>query len=126
MSTAIVEVARRSDWDEFLETSRPDIGFAQSTWWTEVMRLRGWDDFGVVLRDADEIVGGAIVRKKRFASGRCFYYLQHGPVLPPDPADAQAAFEAILMQIDERRRTESRTVSHLRIEPHWETRPDFL
>lgn len=126
MSAAIIDVTRRSEWDSFLENSRPDIGFAQSTWWAEVMRIRGWSDFGVVLRDADQIFGGAIVQKKRFASGRCFYYLQQGPVLPPDAAEAEAAFESILMYIDERRENDSRTVSHLRIEPHWETRPDFV
>src|SRR4051794_20415735 len=118
MSTAI-EVACRSDWDEFLSASRPDIGFKQSTWWAEFLSVRNWGHFGVVLREGSDIVGGAIVLKRRYASGRCLYYLPQGPVLPADEADAQAAFEAIMLQIDEQRRSESRTVSHLRIEPRW-------
>jgi peptidoglycan pentaglycine glycine transferase (the first glycine) len=125
MSTTI-DITCRSEWDEFLAVSRPDIGFKQSTWWAEFLGVRRWSHFGVVLRDGSEIVGGAIVLKRRFASGRCYYYLPQGPVLPADEADAEAAFEAIMSQIDERRRSESRTVSHLRIEPRWESRPAFV
>src|SRR5688500_8853559 len=117
MSASTLDVICRSRWDSFLEEARPDIGFKQSTWWAEFLGTRGWGHFGVVLRDAGEIVGGASVLKKRFASGRCYYYLPQGPVLPADPTDAKAAFEAIMGYIDEQRRSESRTVSHLRIEP---------
>jgi lipid II:glycine glycyltransferase (peptidoglycan interpeptide bridge formation enzyme) len=125
MSTTI-DVACRSEWDEFLATSRPDIGFKQSTWWAEFLRVNNWGHFGVVLRDGSEIVGGAIVLKRRFASGRCFYYLPQGPVLPANEADAEAAFAAIMSHIDDRRRSESRLVSHLRIEPRWKSRPAFV
>jgi lipid II:glycine glycyltransferase (peptidoglycan interpeptide bridge formation enzyme) len=116
----------RSEWDEFLATSRPDVGFKQSTWWAEFLSVRKWGHFGVVVRDGSEIVGGAIVLKRRFASGRCYYYLPQGPVLPVNETDAQAVFEAILSEIDLRRREDSRTVSHLRIEPRWTTRPSFV
>jgi lipid II:glycine glycyltransferase (peptidoglycan interpeptide bridge formation enzyme) len=64
--------------------------------------------------------------KRRFAGGRCFYYLPQGPVLPADEADAASVFEEILFQIDQRRRVESRTVSHLAVEPRWETKPAFV
>ena len=126
MNESVSNVACGSEWNEFLAASRRDVGFKQSTWWAELLRRERWEHFGIVLRDGAEIVGGAIVLKRRFASGRCFYYLPQGPVLPTDDADAAEAFAAIMEEIGARRRTESRLVSHLRIEPQWEARPDFV
>src|SRR5262245_55113333 len=54
----LLDVARRSEWDEFLTASRPEIGFKQTTWWAEYRRVAGWRHFGVVVRDGSAIVGG--------------------------------------------------------------------
>jgi lipid II:glycine glycyltransferase (peptidoglycan interpeptide bridge formation enzyme) len=54
------------------------------------------------------------------------YYIQDGPVLPDDPLVAEAVFHAILEAIEERRRTDSCAVSHLRVEPRWLRLPAFV
>src|SRR5687768_16355887 len=104
MNQSVINVACRNEWNEFLGAVRPDIGFKQSTWWAEFLQRRQrWDHFGIVLRDGSDIVGGAIVLKIRYGDGRCYYHLSQGPVLPTDEAEAEAAFAAILDQIDARR-----------------------
>jgi peptidoglycan pentaglycine glycine transferase (the first glycine) len=112
-------------WDAFIE-ARPDTGFMQSSWWVEFRNYCGFDNFGLTLTDGDRLIGGAIVLKFMHADDSCFYYIQDGPVLPRDPLLAEDVFGALREAIDERRNTESCTVSHLRIEPQWKSIPDFV
>lgn len=120
------QLARQtSDWDHFLET-QPRTGFMQSSWWADFQLSRGRGHFGVVIRDGDEILGGAQVITHVAASGAAYYYVPEGPVLPEDPEDAAQVFETVLDFIDQRRKRERQTVSHLRIEPRWEQLPSFI
>jgi len=114
-----------SAWDTFLERNS-DTGFMQSSWWADFRAEAGYGNFGVVLRNRGAIIGGAIVMTFTHAPGRCFYYIPDGPVVPRDESAADEVFAAILDAIDERRRAESVTVSHLRIEPRWQRLPDFV
>lgn len=117
---------RAKAWDAFLEASRPDIGFMQSSWWAEFMADRGWGHFGTVFKDGEEIVGGVRVLTRSFAPGRCFYYVPEGPVLPKDDAEAEQVFGAILDFVDKKRALDPERVSHLRLEPRWTRRPHFV
>ncbi len=112
-------------WDQFL-TTRPEIGYKQSSWWAEFLESRGWESFSIVARDGDTICGGAIVLVKMFAPEKYFYYVPHGPVLPEDQTDAAELFDDIIAYIDERRKEKSQVVSHLRLEPRWLERPEFV
>jgi lipid II:glycine glycyltransferase (peptidoglycan interpeptide bridge formation enzyme) len=113
-------------WDQFLESSRPDIGFMQSSWWAAFLVTRGWGHFGTVFKDGEEILGGARVMTYAFAPGKCFYYIPEGPVLPEDDADAEQLFQAVMEFINKKRRQDPRVVSHLRLEPRWAERPSFV
>ena len=107
MSTTTPDVTfRATTWDAFLETSRRDIGFKQSTWWADFLGTRGWENFGVALRESDVTVGGANVLRKEISTGKCFYYMPHGPVLPQNDDGSGEAFEAILSFIDEERKAD--------------------
>lgn len=112
-------------WDAFLE-SVPETGFMQTSWWADFRATTGYENFGVTLKHQRAIVGGAVVLKLAYAPQACFYYIPDGPVLPADAAVAAEVFEAILAGIDEHRRAEQQTVSHLRIEPRWERLPSFV
>lgn len=119
--------SRRAEaWDRFLDSSRPDIGFLQSSWWADFMEDRGWGHFGAIFRDGDEIFGGGRVLTRSFAPGKCYYYMPEGPVLPDDEADADQLFQAVLAFIDGKRKQEPELVSHLRLEPRWACRPRFV
>ncbi len=113
-------------WDQFLRDAHPEIGFMQSSWWAHYMNQRGWGHFGAILRDGDQILGGARALKQAFSNEYSFYYLPEAPVLPPDPDDAQQVFEATLNYLDARRQKESTTISHVRIEPRWLSMPGFI
>ncbi|MGI9492431.1 MAG: lipid II:glycine glycyltransferase FemX [Geminicoccaceae bacterium] len=117
---------RAAAWDNFILSSESDIGFMQSTWWADLMALRGWGHFGAVFRDGEEILGGARVLTRSFAPGKCYYYVPEGPVLPNDEADAKQLFEAFLAFIEQKRQQEPECVSHLRLEPRWTARPEFV
>jgi lipid II:glycine glycyltransferase (peptidoglycan interpeptide bridge formation enzyme) len=112
-------------WDSFLEAT-PDTGFMQSSWWAMTRSPVGFEYFAVTLKDGNTIVGGALVAKWAYAPGRCFYYMQDGPVLPADEAAAGQVFAAILGNVEQHRRAEEETVSHLRIEPRWRRLPGFV
>src|SRR5688572_11123284 len=120
----LLDTDRWKSWDRFLEAT-PDTGFMQSSWWAEFRAPVGYEHFGVTLKDQDTIVGGALVAKWSYAPQSCFYYIQDGPVLPCDEASAGEVFEALLKIIDDHRKAEQETVSHLRIEPRWERLPSF-
>jgi len=112
-------------WDGFLDAT-PESGFMQSSWWADFRIGQGYEHFGAILKDRNGIVGGALVLKFSYDSQGCFYYIPEGPVLPGDESVAGEVFEAILEAIEERRKTEEPTVSHLRIEPRWPRLPDFV
>jgi lipid II:glycine glycyltransferase (peptidoglycan interpeptide bridge formation enzyme) len=79
-----------------------------------------------VVRDGDEIAGGAQVLTRPLGPKNSFYYIPEGPVLPEDPSDAAMVFQMVMDSIDERRKREALTVCHLRIEPRWEALPRFV
>jgi lipid II:glycine glycyltransferase (peptidoglycan interpeptide bridge formation enzyme) len=110
---------RWAAWDRFCEVT-PTTGFMQSSWWADFRLTLGYGHFGEIFKDGGAIVGGAIVQKYVHSSGSAFYYIQDGPVLPENPALAVEVLTAMLQAIDERRRSDAETVSHLRIEPRWE------
>jgi lipid II:glycine glycyltransferase (peptidoglycan interpeptide bridge formation enzyme) len=118
------EVARWHAWDRFIAAT-PDTGFMQSSAWAQFRARGGCEHFAVTLKDGETIVGGALVGKWTLRPGHCFYYVQEGPVLPADEADAAEVFDAVLGSIERHRKAEDATVSHLRIEPRWQRLPDF-
>lgn len=127
-TTAIAPLHQQTlwrEWDAFVEP-RPDTGFMQSSWWVDFRSSCGFGNFGIVLRNKGEIVGGAIALKLDYDENRCFYYIQDGPAMPSNEEYAQEAFEAVLAAIEERRETEESVVSHLRIEPRWMALPKFV
>src|SRR5437879_13157456 len=72
-------------WDTLLEAT-PETGFMQSSWWADFRTTAGYEHFGDILKDSNAVVGGAMVQKVTYASQRCFYSVQVGPVLP-DPQE---------------------------------------
>jgi len=112
-------------WDDFVEAT-PDTGFMQTSWWVEFREYCGFENFGITLKDGNDIVGGAVVLKYVYSEDRCFYYIQDGPVLPGDSLVAEEIFRVVLEAIEDRRKTEQEAVSHLRIEPRWLRLPGFL
>jgi hypothetical protein len=86
----------------------------------------GYEHFAVILKHRSVIVGGAVVMKFSSTPPNCFYYVPEGPVLPEDESVAGDVFAAILEAIEDRRKTEPQTVSHLRIEPRWQHLPEFV
>ncbi|MCI0338308.1 MAG: aminoacyltransferase [Acidobacteria bacterium] len=125
MLLPLSETDRWKAWDTFLEATH-ETGFMQSSWWADFRATTGFEYFGVTLKDQGAVVGGAIVTKLSYASDRCFYYIQDGPVLPDEEPAASQVFEAILNAIEKRRQTEKETISHLRIEPRWQRLPSFV
>lgn len=125
MPLSIAERDRWKAWDGFLETN-PDAGFMQTSWWAEFRASMGYESFGITLRENGAIVGGAMVMKWSYGTRGCFYYLPDGPVLPSDESLAGEVFEAILQDIEKHRRSEQKTVSHVRIEPCWQRLPGFV
>lgn len=125
MQTPSNNTDRWTSWDRFLEATS-STGFMQSSWWAEFRTTVGFENFGIVLKSGDTIFGGAMVQKFSYGNGSCFYYIQDGPVLPADESFAGEVFEATLHAIEERRKTEQETVSHLRIEPRWLNVPEFV
>lgn len=114
-----------SEWDQFL-AGGTDAGFMQSSWWADFRLTTGYEHFGAVARHRGSIIGGAIVHKLVRDDGSCFYYVPEGPVLPPGKSAAETVLETVLEGIDQRRAAEDETVSHLRIEPRWETVSHYL
>jgi peptidoglycan pentaglycine glycine transferase (the first glycine) len=79
-----------------------------------------------VLRDEEFVVGGALVMTYSFAPNTCFYYIPEGPVLPEDEASAEQVFLKTMAFVEAKREKDPSVVSHLRIEPRWETLPHFV
>jgi len=125
MSPLLSDIDRWKRWDGFLEAT-PDTGFMQSSWWAIFRSAVGYQYFGVTVKDQDTIVGGALVARWSYAPQSCFYYMQDGPVLPGDESSAAEVYNAILRNVEEHRRAEEQTVSHLRIEPRWHRLPSFV
>ncbi|HVS22703.1 MAG TPA: peptidoglycan bridge formation glycyltransferase FemA/FemB family protein [Gammaproteobacteria bacterium] len=112
-------------WDAFLEATH-DAAFLQSSWWADFRTVTGFEHFGAVLRSEGVVVGGALVLRRSYDRKRCFYYIPDGPVIPPDEEAASQIFAATLQSIDEHRKTDPQTVSHLRIEPRWAAAPGYV
>jgi peptidoglycan pentaglycine glycine transferase (the first glycine) len=125
MSAPAQPTDRWKAWDDFLETT-PDTGFMQSSSWADFRLALGYEHFGAILKHRDRILGGAIVQKYSWSDESCLYYVQDGPVIPNDPAIAVDVFEAIMEEIENHRKAEQQTVSHLRIEPRWQKLPNFV
>jgi lipid II:glycine glycyltransferase (peptidoglycan interpeptide bridge formation enzyme) len=125
MSSSPAAPDRWQVWDRLLAAT-PETGFMQSSWWAEFRTIAGYEHFGIMLKDGDTILGGAVVMKFTYADDHCFYYTPEGPVLPADESMAGPVFEAILAAVEERRRTEQQRISHLRIEPRWQRLPSFV
>jgi len=98
----------------------------QSSWWADFRATAGFEHFGITLKDQGVLVAGALALKVSYAPQRCFYYIQDGPVLLDTESTGSEEFEAILEAIEERRKSETETVSHLRIEPRWRRLPTFV
>jgi lipid II:glycine glycyltransferase (peptidoglycan interpeptide bridge formation enzyme) len=125
MAPAVPATDRWQAWDRFLGTT-DGTGFMQSSWWADFRTTTGYRNFGTVLKDQNTIVGGALVLRYSPTPDTCFYYVPEGPVLPEDEAVAAAVFEGMLEAIDEERKNDPLTVSHLRIEPRWLSVPGFI
>lgn len=125
LSMPVPEADRWAAWDRFLEAT-PTTGFMQSSWWADFRVGAGYDHFGAILKSRNTIVGGAVVLKFHWDDASCFYYIPDGPVLPDDELVAAEVFAAILDVINDHRRNDPNTVSHLRIEPRWERLPEFV
>jgi len=125
MAPLLSETDRWKAWDSFLEAT-PDTGFMQSSWWAMFRSAVGYEYFAVTVKDEDTIVGGALVAKWSYSPRSCFYYMQDGPVLPSDESSASEVYAAILRSVEQHRRAEEETVSHLRIEPRWQCLPSFV
>jgi peptidoglycan pentaglycine glycine transferase (the first glycine) len=114
-------------WDEFL--AEANSGFRQSSWYADFKAAyNGWDHFGTVLRDGENIVGGVVVFVRSFTSGKCYYYVPDGPVLlhGDSHAEQEQIFLALMQFIERKRRNERQIVSHLCIAPRWERVPSFV
>jgi lipid II:glycine glycyltransferase (peptidoglycan interpeptide bridge formation enzyme) len=122
---AFPDAERWGAWDRFLEAT-PETGFMQSSWWADFRVPYGFEHFAAILRTRNGIVGGALVLKFSHTPDCCFYYIPEGPVLSGDESIAGEVFEAILEAIDETRKTDGQTVSHLRVEPRWQSLPGFV
>jgi lipid II:glycine glycyltransferase (peptidoglycan interpeptide bridge formation enzyme) len=77
----------------------------------------------VIGEDERSVRGGARVYAESFAPGKCHYYVPDAPVLPADPAEAERVFRATMDAIDE---SEEWVVSHVRLEPRWRVKPEFV
>jgi lipid II:glycine glycyltransferase (peptidoglycan interpeptide bridge formation enzyme) len=113
-------------WDQFLQSSRPDVGFMQTSWWANIKAASGWNHFDVIIKDIQGILGGARVYTRSFTPGACYYYVPDGPVLPAGKAAAEQVFQEIIAEIDEKRKQDPDVVSHLRLETRWAHRPGFV
>jgi lipid II:glycine glycyltransferase (peptidoglycan interpeptide bridge formation enzyme) len=116
---------RWARWDQFLERT-PAAGFMQSSWWADFRSTTGYENFGAILSSHDHLLGGAVVHRFCPDDARCFYYLPDGPVLPTATSDCALILDALLTSIDDRRRHDDRTVTHLRVEPRWTALPDCV
>jgi lipid II:glycine glycyltransferase (peptidoglycan interpeptide bridge formation enzyme) len=98
----------------------------QTLAWARVRDSVGYEHFAITVKDGDTVVGGAVVGKWIFAPGRCFYYVQDGPILPSEPQAAEQVHDALMAGVEGHRLAERELVSHLRIEPRWTALPDFV
>jgi lipid II:glycine glycyltransferase (peptidoglycan interpeptide bridge formation enzyme) len=125
MSSLVTAPDRWTAWDSFLEHT-PETGFMQSSYWADFRLAAGFEHFAVIVKSGSAILGGALVQKYSYSPQSCFYYVQDGPVVSNDAGVASEVFDAILADIDEHRTREEQTVSHLRIEPRWQHRPEYV
>jgi lipid II:glycine glycyltransferase (peptidoglycan interpeptide bridge formation enzyme) len=125
MAPQLPELERWRMWDSFLEAT-PRAGFMQSSWYADFRSCSGIRCFGILLKEEEIIVGGAMVMTLTYAPGHCFYYISDGPVVPEDEPTAREVFENTVNLVAKHRVLETETVSHLRIEPRWRSAPSYL
>lgn len=113
------------EWDDFAH-SHPHGGFMQASWWADFRVQSGYTYFAAVVRQAGEVVGGALVHRFETSAVDAFYYIPDGPLLPGERELAEATFAVILAEIEARRSDDTHRISHLRIEPRWQTLPSFV
>ncbi len=118
--------ATTDSWDDFLASKRPDVGYVQSSWWADLQTTCGWSHFSVIVRDGEDVLGGARILSRHIDDKRCFYYVPEGPILPADEDDAKQVLEAFLAHVDGRRKRLGQQVTHLRLEPRWASVPACL
>ena len=119
------EVARWTAWDRFVEAV-PECGIHAIVAVGAVpraFRRRAFRRHAEGRRRDRRRRGG---RQVDLRAGRCFYYVQEGPVLPADEATAAEVFDAVLESVERHRKAEDATISHLRIEPRWPSLPGFV
>jgi peptidoglycan pentaglycine glycine transferase (the first glycine) len=112
-------------WDTFLET-QATAGFMQTSWWADFLVTLGWGHFGIVLKDGETIVGGTRVMTHTYDSGKSYYYIPEGPVLPEDDEDGEQVFQYIRNYITEKCKHDQNTISHLHLETRWTELPEFI
>lgn len=109
-------------WDRVIE-DRWEVGLRQSSWG---MRLRrpGQDyTFGIMIRSAGLLLGGAVVERVRWGSRHAYYRISDGPALPTDEPRSVEVMRGILASVQRRRHRDQLAISHLRIEPRWPSLP---
>ncbi len=119
--------AASRQWDAFIQSAGGATGFMQSSWWSQLMLGQGFVCADAFLLDGDRITGGAKVLINPFAADCAYFYIPDGPVLAPDPAVAASQFRELLTRVEALRAEAppGQRVSHLRIEPKWQSLPPF-
>jgi peptidoglycan pentaglycine glycine transferase (the first glycine) len=116
---------RWTEWDRFV-AAHPHGGFMQSAAWIRCRAEDGYSHIAIMLRDEHRrLAGGAVVGRWEYGDNQAFHYIQEGPLLPEDPELAEAVMGAVLARLEQHRRDDTATVSHLRIEPRRASWPDF-
>lgn len=90
--TTIVEIADKKIWDSFIDDWRPNT-FLHSWEWGEFNRQVGNIVFNLGVKEADELVGVALVIKIKAKRGS-FLLCPHGPILA-DQNNIEPAVEAL-------------------------------
>lgn len=99
----------------------------QSSWWIDLVVRHGFDYVDAFYLDASSILGGAKVLVNEFEPGFCYLYIPDGPILPRDPRAGAELFQGVLTFLDQCRFEDAeRRYSHVRIEPKWTVKPEFV
>jgi lipid II:glycine glycyltransferase (peptidoglycan interpeptide bridge formation enzyme) len=113
-------------WDQFLR-GRDDTGFMQSWNYAQVMTAMGWNYFDAfqVNKLGSPVAGGRVFIVEK-TPGQPFFYMPDGPTLADDPQIARQQLHGLIQYADQVRQRQNVPISHLRIEPRWPGRPDFI
>jgi lipid II:glycine glycyltransferase (peptidoglycan interpeptide bridge formation enzyme) len=100
-----------SEWDAFLEVTRGG-SHQQSSKWSRVKAVQGFETVRLVLRRSGAIVGGCQVLLRRIPRVGAVAYIPRGPVLPDRDADALDKLLDALGDLAERER-----ILYLKLQP---------